>query len=97
MSWDQRFAEPIVLDDGSKLLTLREAIAHLGKIISKSEHDMKEVQAAAHCLTQAAEHGGPVSFARIGVMHAINRHVERVFDPSRKDHHWARRKLKRDE
>ena len=53
-----------MLDDGSKLLTLREAIAHLGKIISKSEHDIKEVQAAAHCLTQAAEHGGPVSFAR---------------------------------
>jgi hypothetical protein len=37
----------------SSLATLREAIAHLGKIIP--EHDMKEVQAAAHCLTQAAE------------------------------------------
>jgi hypothetical protein len=97
VSWDQRFAEPIVLDDGSKLLTLREAIAHLGKIIPKSEHDMKEVQAAAHCLTQAAEHGGPVSFARIGVMQAINRHVERLFNSSRKDKHWARRKLKRDQ
>jgi len=36
VSWDQRFAEPIVLDDGSKLF-LREAIAHLGKIIPKSE------------------------------------------------------------
>jgi hypothetical protein len=80
----------------SSLATLREAIAHLGKIIPESEHDMKEVQAAAHCLTQAAEHGGPVSFARIGVMQAINRHVERVFDPSGKDHHWGRRKLKRD-
>ena len=42
----------------SSLATLREAIAHLGKIIPESEHDMKEVQAAAHCLTQAAEHGG---------------------------------------
>ena len=86
-----------MLDDGSKLLTLREAIAHLGKIISKSEHDIKEVQAAAHCLTQAAEHGGPVSFAWFGVTQAINRHVERVFDPSRKDRHWGRRKLKRDD
>jgi hypothetical protein len=27
-------------------------------------------------------------FARIGVMRALNRHVERVFDPSRKDKHW---------
>ena len=25
-----------------------------------------------------------------------HRHVERVFDPSRKDHHWGRRKLARD-
>ena len=41
-----------MLDDGSELLTLREAIAHLGKIIP--QNDMKEVQAAAHCLTQAA-------------------------------------------
>jgi hypothetical protein len=29
--------------------------------------------------------GGPTMFARIGVMRALNRHVERVFDPSRKD------------
>jgi hypothetical protein len=36
----------------SSLATLREAIAHLGKIIPKSEHGMKEVQAAAQCLTQ---------------------------------------------
>jgi hypothetical protein len=26
-----------------------------------------------------------------------NRNVERVFDPSRKDTHWGKRKLKRDE
>ena len=36
-------------------------------------------------------------FARIGVMRALNRHVERVFDPSRKDKHWGRRKLARDD
>jgi hypothetical protein len=41
------------------------------------------------------EHHGPTMFTRIGVMKALNRHVERVFDPSRKDHHWGRRKLKR--
>jgi len=36
-------------------------------------------------------------FAQIGIMRALNRYVERVLDPSRKDHHWGRRKLKRDE
>ena len=40
--------------------------------------------------------GGPTMFARIGIMRALNRHVERVFDPSRKDKHWGRRKLARD-
>ena len=43
------------------------------------------------------ELGGPTMFARIGVMRALNRDVERVFDPSRKDTHWGRRKLKRDD
>lgn len=40
--------------------------------------------------------GGPTMFARIGIMRALNRHVERAFDPSRKDKHWGRRKMARD-
>jgi hypothetical protein len=47
-------------------------------------------------LLLVAEHDGPPMFARIGVMRALNRHVERVLDPSRKDKHWGRRKLARD-
>ena len=35
-------------------------------------------------------------FALIGVMRALNRHVERVFDPLRKEKPWGRRKLARD-
>jgi hypothetical protein len=35
--------------------------------------------------------------ARIGVVKALNRHVERVFNPERKDPHWGKRKLKRDQ
>ena len=48
-------------------------------------------------LLLVVELGGPTMFARIGVMRALNRDVERVFDPSRKDPHWGKRKLKRDE
>ena len=44
-----------------------------------------------------AELTGPTIVARIGVMRALNRHVERVFDPSRKDKHWGRRQLARDQ
>jgi hypothetical protein len=48
-------------------------------------------------LILVATHGGPTMFARIGVMRALNRGVERVFDPSRKDTNWGKRKLKRDQ
>ena len=48
-------------------------------------------------LIMAAEGRGPLMHARIGMLRALNRHVERVFNPERKDHHWGRRKLKRDQ
>jgi hypothetical protein len=35
--------------------------------------------------------GGPTMLARIGVMRALNRKVERTFDSSRKDTHWGKR------
>jgi hypothetical protein len=35
------------------------------------------------------------TFARIGgMLRALNRHVERAFNPDRKDHHWGRQKAK---
>jgi hypothetical protein len=74
VSWDQRFAEPIVLEDGSKLATLRDAIAHLAKLIPKAERNMPEILTASDLLTNAAEHGGPVEFARIATLQAINRY-----------------------
>src|SRR5437667_10121077 len=63
--------------------------------LPKKEVDTAEWQAAIEALMLVAELGGPTMFARIGVMRASNRHVERVFDPS-KDKHWGRRKLARD-
>jgi hypothetical protein len=47
-------------------------------------------------LLLVAELGGPTMFARIAVMRALNRQVERVCNPDRKDTHWGRRKLARD-
>jgi len=97
MSWDQRFFEPIVLPDGVKLVSLRDAIVHLVNTIPSSERAMPIVLTAAELITSAAEHGGPIEFARIATLRAINRHVERLFDPSRKEAHWGKRKLKRDQ
>jgi hypothetical protein len=69
----------------------------LAKEIPKSEHKMQKVQTAAHLVTRAAEHGGPIIFARIGMLQANHRHRERVVNPDRKVHHWGKRKLKRDQ
>jgi len=77
------------------LVTLRDAALYITKL-PKAEHDAEEWQAEMAALLLVAEHDGPTMFARIGVMRALNHHVERVFNPDRKDPHWGRRKLARD-
>ena len=89
---DQRFFAPIELPRGRKLVTLRDAAHYITKL-PKAEHDASEWQAAMEALLLVAERGGDPMFARIGVMRALNRHVERVFNSDRKEHHWGRRKL----
>src|ERR1700694_6275499 len=78
MSWSRRFEEPIEFPDGRKLKTLAEAMAWLAKEVPKSEHKMYKVQAAAHCVTRAAEHGGPMIFAQTGMLQAVHRPQKRV-------------------
>ncbi len=95
MSWDQQFFDPIALPNGRKLITLRDAALYITRL-PKAEHDTPEWQAAMQALLLVAERDGPTMLARIGVMRALNRHVERLFDQNRKDHHWGRRKLARD-
>ena len=92
MSWDQQFFDPIELPRGRKLVTLRDAALYI-TWLAKAEHDAEEWQAAMETLLLVAEGGGDPMFARIGVMRALNRHVERVFNRDRKEHHWGRRKL----
>jgi hypothetical protein len=96
VSWDQRFFDPIILPNGRKLVTLRDAAQYVTKL-PKAEHDAEEWQAAMQALMLVAEHDGPTTFARIGMMRALNRHVQRVFDPARKNKHWGKRRLKRDQ
>lgn len=96
VSWESRFAEPIELPGGVKLVSLRQAIAYLAKTVPKAERKAPAVLNAAEMITAAAEHRGPIEFARIATLQAINRNVERVFNSERKDPHWGRRKLKRE-
>jgi len=92
-----RFADPILLPDGTQLKTLRDAISYLARTVPKSQHDTPSVTTAADTLIYAAERGWPTMLAHIGVMLALRRHEVRVFDPLRKDTRWGRRKLKRDQ
>jgi hypothetical protein len=75
--WSRKFDDPIVLPGGRKLTTLRDAGPYITKL-PKAEHEAPEWLAAAEALLLVAERGGPTMLARIGVMRALNRHVERV-------------------
>jgi hypothetical protein len=75
--WSRKFDDPIVLPGGRKLTTLRDAGRYITKL-PKAEHEAPEWLAAAEALLLVAERGGPTMLARIGVMRALNRHVERV-------------------
>jgi hypothetical protein len=93
--WSTPFDDPIILPSGRKLLTLKDAADYITKL-PKKESDLPEWQAAIEVLMLCSR-GGPTMMARIGVMKALNRRVERVFNPDRKDTHWGKRKLKRDQ
>ena len=63
----------------------------------KAEQDLEEWHAAVEALLLVVNLNGPTMMARIGFMRALNRNVVREFDSSRKDTHWGRRRLKRDQ
>jgi hypothetical protein len=94
--WRAKFDEPIPLPKGKPLVTLRDAANYITKL-PKAEHEADDWQAAMQALLLVAEQNGPTVFARIGVMRALHRHQERVFATCRKETHWGKRKLKRDE
>jgi hypothetical protein len=94
MTWSRQFEDPILLPDGRTLRTLKNAADYIMKL-PKAEQKHEKWQIAIEVLIMAAEGRGPTMHARIGVMQALNRNVERVFT-DRKDHHWGKRKLARD-
>ena len=75
--WKRRFDDPIPLPRGRHLITLEDAGNYVTRL-PKAEHEAQEWQAAMESLILVAASGGPMMFARIGVMRALNRHVERV-------------------
>jgi hypothetical protein len=96
IGWQRRFDDPILLPRGRQLVTLEDAGTYITKL-PKAEHEAPEWQAAMEALILVATHGGPTMFARIGVLQALNRNVVREFNPVRKEPHWGKRRLKRDQ
>jgi len=94
--WTREFDEPILVSKRRQLVTLRDAGDYVAKL-PKAEHMTAEWQAAMLALMLVVGLNGPTMMARIGIMRALNRSVERTFNPSRKDTHWGQRKLKRDQ
>ncbi|NEW96663.1 hypothetical protein DY467_07725 [Rhodopseudomonas sp. BR0G17] len=85
------------MPDGSRpLRTLRDAAAYI-EALPPAEQQHSDGQTALHVLLQAADHDGPMMFARIGVSRMVRRHHPEPPRPLRKDRPWGRRRLKRDE
>lgn len=94
MSWDTLLPAPILVPSSKALLTLRDAAVLIQKL-PKSQADSPAWQIATEALMLAAEERGPLMHAQVGMMRALHPR-QPVYDSSRKDPHWGRRKLARD-
>jgi hypothetical protein len=75
MAWFKRFYDPIILPDGRKLLTYRDAAEYI-TALPKAEHDAADWQVAMETLLLVAERNGPEMLARNAIMMALNRYVK---------------------
>jgi hypothetical protein len=94
VSWDRPFDQPVPLPSGPPARTLRDVANYIRKLC-KTEQGAPQWQTAVQMLMDAAEDRGPMMFAKMAVLQAINPNVQRVFNPERQDHHRGRRKLAR--
>jgi len=60
---------------------------------ARSKHQLDEWQTAV--CSWSSNSTGPTMTARM--TKALNRHIVRTFSPDRKDPHWGKRELKRDQ
>jgi hypothetical protein len=94
--WQRKFEDPIPLPDGGELLTLLDAGQYI-QDLPKAEQQEDAWQNAAEALLIVVNQNGPTMFARVGMIKALYPQGERVFNVDRKDPHWGKRKLKRDQ
>lgn len=92
MSWSTPFFDPIILPDGRKLITLKDAATYITSL-PKKEAALPEWHRGADVVQpRRRPHDG--ANRRIEALH---RNVVREFKSDRKETHWGKRKLKRDQ
>jgi hypothetical protein len=84
MSWDRPFAQPLPLPEGPPAQTLRDAADYIRKL-PQPERDGQEWRLAVQMLIDAAEDRGPMLFARMGIVRALEAHAGGTLDPERRD------------
>ncbi|SIO46728.1 hypothetical protein SAMN05443247_05770 [Bradyrhizobium erythrophlei] len=72
MRWDRRFDQPVSLPNGGLARTLHDAAKFI-ITLPKLQRDRPEWRLAIHFLMDAAEDRGPMLFARLGVLRAMER------------------------
>jgi hypothetical protein len=70
VSWEQELFEPIELEDGQELVTLRDA-GHFIQELPKAAQERPEWQAAVRALLLVVECNGDTLLAYIGMMRAL--------------------------
>ena len=80
MSWDRPFDQPVPLPKGAPARTLRDAANYIRRL-PKSKRDRLEWRLAFHLLIEAAEDCGPLTFARLGMLNAMDREAQTRFEP----------------
>jgi hypothetical protein len=85
LSWSAPFYEPIILPDGRKLVTLKDAATYITSL-PKKESNLPEWQTAIEGLMLCSR-GGDTMMARIGALKALHRNVVREFKSDREETH----------
>jgi hypothetical protein len=93
MSWDRPFAQPVPLPKGPPAQTLREAADYI-RTLPQPERERQEWRLAIQMLIDAAEDRGPMLFARMGIVRALEGPVDAEVEPTRQG--VTEGKLKRD-
>jgi len=83
--------DPIPLPRGRQLVTLQGAGTHITKLPKVGNSAcIAACHSSASCSIPIRANIVDPSCS-VTIMRALNRHVERVFNQNRKDHHWGRR------